>query len=411
MGDLQMKKLGEKIAYWAQILLLPIYGLSFLMPRNKRIWAFGSTFGRRFTDNPRFLYTYLHDHPEEGIRPIWFSHNREIINFLKQSHFEAYYYHSFKGIWYALRSKVFIFDNYSKDINFWQSGGAIKINLWHGTGNKRTNHDNEFDRFRHPHNLKERFLTFPRRLSDEKPHHYVLATSDTMATIFASAFNTSSEHVIIDGYPRNDIMLLAKSNILFQTQETRYWNEMNKKHQEGYRIDLYMPTFRASEEDFFKTMDLIQFNEFLIKEKIIFIVKLHPKSMLKEQFATLKYSNIWYIKEDVDPYTFLHFVDVLTTDYSSIYSDFMLLDRPVVAFHYDYERYTHETRDSYFPFDEYMPEPKATTMQELMDRTIQVLVEDKCREMRKLSRDKMWKFQDSNSSQRLTQKIKAICGL
>ena len=103
-------------------------------------------------------------------------------------------YHSIKGIWFALRGKVYLFDNYSKDINFWQSGGAMKVNLWHGTGNKKANHDNKFDKFRHPKNLWERFMTFPRRLSDEKPHHYTLATSEPLAiiTIWSTIGSSSS---------------------------------------------------------------------------------------------------------------------------------------------------------------------------------------------------------------------------
>ena len=48
-----MKKFLEGIKYWGQLLLLPIYWFSFLFPRNKNIWLFGSTFGRRFADNPR----------------------------------------------------------------------------------------------------------------------------------------------------------------------------------------------------------------------------------------------------------------------------------------------------------------------------------------------------------------------
>ncbi len=51
-------------------------------------------------------------------------------------------YHSLKGIWFALRVKVYLFDNYSKDINFWQSVGVMKVNLWHGIPLKKIQHDN-----------------------------------------------------------------------------------------------------------------------------------------------------------------------------------------------------------------------------------------------------------------------------
>ena len=123
----------DRWKYWGQLLLLPIYWCSFLVPRDRKIWLFGSTFGRRFADNPRYLYLYISQHKKKyGIRPIWISHNREIVSFLEKNGYEAYYYHSLRGIWYALRGKVYLYDNYSKDINFWQSGGAVKVNLWHG---------------------------------------------------------------------------------------------------------------------------------------------------------------------------------------------------------------------------------------------------------------------------------------
>lgn len=420
-------KLGEKIKYWLQLLLLPIYWFSFLVPRNKNIWLFGSTFGRRFADNPRYFYLYLCAHPEEGIRPIWISHNRKVIELLNENdmncnhendstRYEAYYYKSFKGIWYCLRGGIYIFDNYSKDINFWTSGGAVKFNLWHGTGNKKANHDNLFDKVRHPRNLWERFTTFPRRLSDEKPHHYTLATSEPLAVISMSVFHAPYSQMVIDGYPRNDAMLSTAGHTEAYLDFMRIMTPMEKEictqvllwKEDGYRIDFYMPTFRDSEVDFFKVMDLEKFNKFLEEHKIIFIVKLHPKSKLRREFAGIEYSNIHNIDGENDPYTFMGYVDMLTADYSSVYSDFMLLDRPVVAFHYDYEKYHGSTRDEYVPFDEYMPERRATTMEGLMAATLEVLAEDTHKEQRKRSRDRMFQYQDAGAAVRLAQKVKLL---
>ena len=119
-------KITDRLHYWGQLLLLPVYWLSFLVPRDKKIWLFGSTFGRRFADNPRYLYLYVSQHRDElGIRPIWISHNEDVVKMLNAEGYEAYMYHSLKGIWFALRGKLYLYDNYSKDINFWQSGGAL----------------------------------------------------------------------------------------------------------------------------------------------------------------------------------------------------------------------------------------------------------------------------------------------
>lgn len=70
-----MKKFLEGIKYWGQLLLLPVYWFSFLFPRNKNIWLFGSTFGRRFADNPRRLSDEKPSHyvltTSEFMKPIF----------------------------------------------------------------------------------------------------------------------------------------------------------------------------------------------------------------------------------------------------------------------------------------------------------------------------------------------------
>ena len=78
-----INKITDRLKYWGQLLLLPVYWLSFLVPRNKKIWLFGSTFGRRFADNPRYLYLYVSQHKEElKLRPIWISHNENVVRML-----------------------------------------------------------------------------------------------------------------------------------------------------------------------------------------------------------------------------------------------------------------------------------------------------------------------------------------
>ena len=327
---------------------------------------------------------------EYGIRSIWISHNKKVVGTLVDNGYEAYYYHSIKGIWYALRAKMYIFDNYSKDINFWQSGGAIKVNLWHGVGNKRINYDNEHDKVRHPKNLWERMKYYPRRLSDEKPSHYILATSPMMREIFARAFQVPDNHVIEAGYPRNDYILGADIKNLSSDEEKKALNQILAWKEKGGKVDLYMPTFRDSESRFLEIMDLQKFNEFLKEHKILFVTKLHPKSKLKDVFLEILYSNIMNLDADMDPYVFLGHSDMLTTDYSSVYSDYMLLDRPVVAFQYDYDEYSSKTRDGYFDFKEYMPEAEAKNMEELMNQTVKVLQLDEAREKRAISRKKIF---------------------
>lgn len=402
------------VKYWGQLLGLPVYWLSFCVPKRKDIWLFGSTFGRRFADNPRYLYLYVNQHKEEiiadekserKVRPIWISHKKDIVEFLNKNGYESYYYHSLKGIWYCLRGKIYIFDNYSKDISFWLSGGAVKFNLWHGSGNKKTNYDNKFDKVRHPKNAWEKFKTFPRRLSDEKPYHYTLATSPMMAKIFTSAFNTDINHIIQDGYPRNDTMFDVDNEKLLLPEETKNLTRIREVKNKGNRVLIYMPTFRSSENLFFEVMDLEKFNQFLVKKDLYFFTKLHPKSKLKEQFAKAEYSNIKNISADVDPYTFMKECDLLVTDYSSIYSDYLMLNRPSVLFPYDFEEYSKDTRECYFEYEDYMPEIKAYDMEELMKDIELVLKQDDYEQGRLDLRNRIFTYADGDASKRLCKKI------
>lgn len=370
-------KITDRLKYWGQLLLLPVYWLSFLVPRNKKIWLFGSTFGRRFADNPRYLYLYVSQHKEElSIRPIWISHNEDIVRMLNAEGYEAYMYHSLKGIWYALRGKVYLFDNYSKDINFWQSGGAMKVNLWHGIPLKKIQNDNVFDKFRHPKNKWEKIRNFPRNISDEKPNHYVLTTSENLREIFSSAFKT--DNVLVAGYPRNESLISDAIKNVYSNEEKEDRKKIlsflnDKADSKNKKMIFYMPTFRKSETLFFENFDKNDFQKFLAENNLLFCIKLHPKSKLNEEFKNIQSENIMVINKDADPYVFVKLADVLITDYSSIYFDYLLLNRPIIFFAYDLKEYLNDSREMYFDYDEFTPGERVWDYQGLKNSIVKII--------------------------------------
>lgn len=395
--------------YWLQVFLIPIYWLSFLSVRDKKVWVLGSTFGRRFADNPKYAYLYLNQYQKENIRAIWISRNKEAVELLQKHHQEAYYYYSLKGIYFCLHAGVYIFDNYSKDISFWLSGGALKVNLWHGTGTKKINQDNNFDYVRHPKNRWERFRTALRRMSDEKPSHYTLATSKNMAKILLTAFGSDMDHMLVVGHPRNDILFQGGLKNIYTDLEAEMVKQLKAYRREGKKCIFYAPTFRDSETIFFEILDLEEFNQFLWDHDYIFFSKLHVKSKLKDKFSKLQYSNIKDIPADIDTYTVLEYADMLVVDYSSIYLDYMMLDRPVVVFPFDYQEYIQNSRECYFNYDTFMPEIRVETMEELMVGVQKAFKDDPCREKRLKRREYHFDNIDGNSSERLYHAIQRLC--
>lgn len=399
-----MKNIINNIKYWSQVFLLPIYGLSLLIPRKKDIWLLGSTFGRRFADNPRYFYLYLNQFQNENVKAIWISKNKKIIKFLKENGYEAYYVRSIKGICYCLRAKVYLYDNYSKDISFWLSGGAIKINMWHGIPLKKIQMDNIHDKVRHPDNVWLKFKYCLRRLSDEKPSDYVLTTSEELRNIFVSAFRTN--HVLPIGYPRNDILNSNQMENILDFDEKKCLNTIESRS--FSKTLLYMPTFRDSEINFFDKMDILDLKEYLKLENILLLIKLHPKSKLEKEFINLECKNICVIESSLDPYIFLPYADVLITDYSSIYFDYLLLNRPLIFFNYDMKEYLSNSREMYFNYNEVTPGKKVSNWLELKKALENIKNESECNKEqgeRNLLKKKMFIEEDGLWSEKLYNEI------
>lgn len=359
----KMRKIINQFKYWSQLLIIPVYWLSYLIPRDKKTWVFGSTFGRRFADNPKYFYLYVNQMKSDEVRAIWITKNKEVYYELSSNGYEVYLLKSVKGFFYSLRAGVYFYDNYSKDICFSLSGGAKKINLWHGIPLKKIQMDNKFDKVRHPENLLRKLYWFPRRYTDEKPSHFVLTTSAKLIPIFSSAFGT--QNVIVSNYPRNDNLIQYKYNCIYSNDETEVLEKMKKNN--WSKIILYMPTFRNTEKKFFDIVNIKRLKNYLKDNNILLCIKLHPKSLLNDLFQQLNSEYVIVVDASADPYIILGKVDVLITDYSSIYFDFLLTDKPIIFFDYDREDYLKDSRELYQDYNGYTPGRKVNTMEGLLD--------------------------------------------
>ena len=98
---------------------------------------------------------------------------------------------------------------------------------------------------------------------------------------------------------------------------------------------------------------------------------------------------------------------MLVTDYSSVYFDFLLLDRPILFAPFDLDEYR-TRRNFYYEYDDVTPGPKARTWTEVMNQLDLVLEGvDAHKDDRKRVRDKFNKHQDAGSSARVAEKIQA----
>lgn len=386
--------------YMLEKILYPFYLISFLFPRDKNIWVFGSRFGQRFCDNPKYLFLYVHNNRKNEIRPIWISKNKEIVNQLKERNFESYYAYGFKGMYYTLKAKYHIFDFSLNDINFWLSGGAIRIQLWHGIPLKKIENDSKLF-------IKNRSILHKGLFLILQPwlfikNSYVICPSDSFVNIFSSAFGVTKKEIIISGNPRNDILFnnIRGSDIGMGHMFNNKLNEIKLKTPTA-KIILYMPTFRDTGGDVFSDdFNLEKLNQFLIANNAFFIVKTHPNALDSFKMYKEETNKIIFLPDDFDVYPILPSVDILVTDYSSIFFDFLLLSKPIIFFPYDINKYASKDRELYFDYNEFVPGPKASTFDELLCVMNYFLKgNDGFLDQRKKTRDFAFKYVDGKSAE------------
>lgn len=330
--------------------------LSMLIPRKERLLLFGTGF-RNFSDNPKFLFLHFQNH--EYYQPVWISPNRNEVKLLRQQGFQCNYKWSLDTFWLVLRAPIFFISHNVKDIYPVVPSRGVVINLWHGTPIKKIG-------FNSPKELIwiENSIKSGRKLPYDRWNYFVTASSNTNF-IFEGAMRLHASKIKPLGQPRTEYINTFKNNQEFK--KIKYSKLGLVPPVEKYTTVLYTPTFRNQEASTLKIKEtLIAINKTLESKKdIVLLFKPHPLdgSTFDDRFFSSLNSIINVSKEDTQD--LLCISDVLITDYSSIFFDFMLTERPIIAYIFDKDSYIPENGGLYFSFEE-LQSKIANTEEELI---------------------------------------------
>lgn len=345
-----------------------VYAASFLMPRSKYIWLFDEWHGTRFADNPRHLFLYVHAH-QSHIKAVWISHMPELIAELRAKGFRVHHAHSLMGLWYTLRAKVIMFES-TISVFFWLTGGMTMINLWHGLPIKKVVYDSARTK-------KENWVytaTGFRRLYHVFFHpekvalgDYVLAQSPPWKEFFSSAFRVDPSHVLVENQPRN-IALIA-NDVFALESEKKLILEM-ESYRKTKKIVTYLPTFRDGSADPLRGsgIDFRVLDDVLESHSMHLYIKMHHERGVTAEKELFR--NISFLSPEAGMMHLLRRSDILVTDYSSVFMEFLVVDRPIIFFCFDRANYSGVSRDFYFEYDTITPGPKVETFAGLCDELI-----------------------------------------
>lgn len=232
-------------------------------------------------------------------------------------------------------------------------------------------------------------------------------TSERYRKLYANALGCGEEDIVICGEPVTDV---------FYSEKKFYDFSKYKK------VILWTPTFRQSHaigySDVKGSRDLIPFygsgeygilNQYMKKYNLLLIIKLHGAQDLddyvKVEDSHLRiYSEEDFIRQGYELYPLLKESDALIADFSSVFVEYLLLDRPIGFVLNDFDDYR---KNRGFLFEEpldYMPGMRIYKREDFLQYIDSIAHDrDDYREKRVQVKNELHMFQDGNNAKRLAE--------
>lgn len=291
-------------------------------------------------------------------------------------HFSRLY--SLRGIWAYLRAFA-VFYTHGALFNYAPPKRKLVVNLWHGMP------------------IKKIWRGVP---GSELPMStFLVSTSSFFSDVLMKASGFGPERLLATGLPRNDFLTSARPASLDIVARLRG---------DAKRLIFFLPTYRNSVrglkfEDGVETNTILGLNEtdaqqlhaWLKANRCKLIVKPHPMSInAGKPFADDEH---WAMMDEkalfeagLGLYELLAQADLLVTDVSSVYVDFLVTERPQILYFPDLEKYEKTRGLLLQPLKDYAPGPIAETFAELRTALdLWISGNDTWREQRKQLRDLM----------------------
>lgn len=235
------------------------------------------------------------------------------------------------------------------------------INLWHGMPFKRIG-------------LMLEEASDAKYGNEQFATDFGIATSDVFQDIMSQSFGVDRERIHITGQPCNDA-LVCKTNALHKLG-------IKKKFE---KVIVWLPTYRKSvvgveredgKEDAFGVAVVMQqhfeeLNRILQDKDYLLIIKPHPMDAIcslqfKESQHIKVYQNRNLAEKYIQLYELLSESDLLLTDYSSVFIDYMITNKPIAFVCDDLDQYGNNRGFCFENPRSYMPGTLLTCPEELL---------------------------------------------
>lgn len=331
------------------LLFLPFWYMQYFIRRERNRWIFGAWDGMRYSDNSRAVFEYVVANLQE-IKAVWITKSEKVYQDLTARRLPVAMVSSAEGRKVMLKASLFFVTKGICDGDARFMNGIRIVNLWHGMPLKMIG--NDAMSFIRKNTFWKKIKTEIRKVV--APYQFLegetLSSSSFFTPFLQSAFQLPASRVWEIGLPRNDHFFKDCTEPLIERLDRQF----------GHPIKLlYMPThrdmvsrqgraFNPFEEAGF---DQEIFDRVLERRNMVLLYKGH---FFDSRSKGIQDGRIITITDDDydDMYTFIKDVDILLTDYSSIYFDFLLLRKPIILFPFDRQEYCTRSRPFYFDYEQ-----------------------------------------------------------
>ena len=319
-----------------------------------------------FSGNAKPLYEYMYKKYGDKFNYTWIVYNEKTVTKLKAKKIKAILIGTEQFKEYIKKTDVFFTTQGNLDRD--KTKKSIYIELWHGIGGKMTGYY-----CKNPSKQDKEGYDNMRKIID-----YVIAPNDFWRVIYSSMLNVEYNRTIGLGMPKLDYFKNSdgKNNLskLFDTDCSKY-----------KKIIMYMPTFKKgfNHKDTSKTnvqniFNFEKYNEkklidYLKENNYLLCIKRHPGDKLK--YTVTENDNIKNINDsmlfekDLSVNEIINGFDMLITDYSSIGTEFLFLDRPILYAIDDINEYEKNRGLLFNNKDFWFTGPKVTKIEDFFTET------------------------------------------
>lgn len=166
----------------------------------------------------------------------------------------------------------------------------------------------------------------------------IITTSDYFTKLYSELFNINQDQILPLGYPRNDVLInkdtSALKKKLFSDRKIIVWMPTYRQHKNGAEDTKIDEVFKIGIPAIHSNCDLNMMLKNLIDYNILILFRPHPAQDLSnlkldssENFILA--DNNYLRRINISLYELLAISDALITDYSSVYYDYLLTNRPI----------------------------------------------------------------------------------